>query len=50
MTKLFVNGKEVDPKKKTKALSTMTRAELDKPMDQNREELKNVQPDQEEAD
>jgi hypothetical protein len=50
MTKLFVNGEEVEPVKKGKALSKLTRAELNKLMDDKREELKNVQPDQEEAD
>jgi hypothetical protein len=49
MTKLFVNGKEVEPAKKGKALSLMSREKLDKLIDDKRRE-KDVQPDQEDAD
>ena len=34
--KLYVNGKEVEPAKKGKALDTMSRAELDKLIDDKR--------------
>ena len=38
--KLFVNGKEATPAVKKKALDTMSRADLDKLMDDRRAELR----------